>query len=273
MEVRELLFLDGELFEKKIPLRSLLYAEGVFETFRWKGSPPVYFEKHLSRMKSGAELLSIPFPTEKNIKNFVEESVKKSNIADAYVKICLLSSGPTTFYEKAEKEHLLTIIKKHNAQKERVRAHVASFRRNSSSPLLRIKSMNYLENVIARREAKTMGYDEPIFLNQRDEITEGGTTNLFWMKKNVLHTPSVNCGLLPGITREALISLAPNLDFEVREGRFNLEDVLSSDCAFLTNSLIGVVAVTAIDDHKINFDREIYIKIRDALFHKLGWIS
>lgn len=270
--MKEFMFLDGEPCGKKIPLRSLLYAEGVFETFRWKGSPPVYLEKHLNRMKRGAELLSIPLPTQKSIENSVQKTVQKSNITDAYVKICLLSSGSMTFYDKAEKGHLLTIIKNYEAQKEHMHAHIASFRRNSSSPLLCIKSMNYLENVLARREAKSMGYDESIFLNQRDEITEGSATNLFWVKKGVLYTPSVDCGLLPGIIREALISIAPDLDFEVKEGKFNLDDVLFSDGAFLTNSLIGVAALTEIDNHKITFDEKIHVRIRGALLRKLRWI-
>ncbi|HDI12805.1 MAG TPA: aminodeoxychorismate lyase [Hadesarchaea archaeon] len=267
---REFIFLDKEPLVTKIPMRSLLYGEGVFETFRWRGTEPVFLKKHLDRMKNGAKLLSIPMPAKKIIKNSVKEAVDRSNIMDAIVKICLLSSGSMIFHGDADKAHLMVIVKNYEKQKGQMRAHIASFRRNSS-PLLCIKSTNYLENVTARREAKNMGYDECIFLNQQDEITEGSSTNIFWIKGEVMYTPSVDCGLLPGITRETIITLGRKLGLEVKEGRFKLEDLLSSNCAFLTNSLIGMAALTQIDSNKINFNEEIYVRIRDALFRKLRW--
>lgn len=272
MMAREFIFLDGEPLLTKIPMRSLLYGEGVFETFRWKGTEPVFLKKHLDRMKNGAKLLSIPMPAEKVIKNSVEKAVEKSNIADATVKVCLLSSGSMVFHEDTDKAHLMVIVKDYEKQKERMRAHIASFRRNSS-PLLRIKSTNYLENVVARREAKSMGYDECLFLNQRAQITEGSSTNIFWVKGDVMYTPSVECGLLPGITRETIITSGQELGLEVREGRFKLEDLLSSNLAFLTNSLIGMAVLAQVDSNKINFNEEIYIRIRDVLFRKLRWTS
>lgn len=70
-----------------------------------------------------------------------------------------------------------------------------------------------------------MGYDEALFLNERGEVIEGSSTNVFWVRGGVLHTPAPECGLLPGITREALISLAPELDLEVKEGKFNLSGI------------------------------------------------
>lgn len=269
----ELMFLDGKPFEEKIPLRSLLYAEGVFETFRWKGSLPVYLEKHLNRMKRGSEFLSIPFPGEESVKSSVQEAIRRSSVTDAYVKICLLSSGGMKFHERADEGHVLVIVRSYEPPKEHMRAHIVSFRRTSSSPLLRIKSLNYLGNVLARREAESNGYDEAIFLNERDEVTEGSVTNLFWVKEGVLYTPAVDCGLLPGITREALISLAPELNLEVEEGEFNLDEVLSSDNAFLTNSLVGIAALTDVDNVKITLNEELSAKLRDVLFRRLRWIS
>lgn len=264
-------FLDGKPIDEKLPLRSLLYAEGLFETFRWKGLPPVFLEKHIERMKRGSEFLSIPFPGTGDVKKRVEEAARISGVADAYVKICLLSSGPTKFYERAGGGHVLVIVRDYESPRERMRAHVASFRRNSSSPLPRVKSLNYLENVLARREAMVKGYDEAIFLNERGEVAEGSCTNIFWVKHGTLRTPASECGLLPGITREALISLAPELGLEVKEGRFKLNDLLSSNGAFLTNSLIGVSAITDVDGNKIPFDVELFTKLRTALFQKLGW--
>jgi 4-amino-4-deoxychorismate lyase len=268
-----MLFLDGEQLKEKIPLRALLYGEGVFETFRWKGLPPVYLDKHIDRMKAGSEFLAIPFPGKRCIRRAVEEAVKVSKIADAHVKVCLLSSGSMRFYDRPSGGHLLVIAREYEQQREDVRVHVVRFGRNSSSPLLRVKSLNYMENVLARREAVEMGFDEGIFLNERGEVAEGSSTNIFWVKKGTLHTPAVECGILPGITREALISIAPELGLKVEEGKFRLEDVISSDAAFLTNSLIGMSAISGIDGEKIPLKTKHFEGLRSALFKELGWIS
>lgn len=270
--VVEFLFLDGNPLVEKIPLRSLLYAEGVFETFRWKGSPPAFLKRHLDRMKQGSKFLSIPFPSGEDIKSAVEEAIRRSNLTDAYVKVCLLSSGPTKFYEQAVKSHVLVVVRSYESSKERMRAHIASFKRNSSSPLLRVKSLNYLENVLARREAQDHGCDEAIFLNERGEIAEGSSTNIFWVKENVLYTPAVDCGLLPGITREALISLTTEIGLNVVEGGFDLNEVLYSDGAFLTNSLIGIAALAGVDEIDLKLDEELFVKLRAALFKKFRWV-
>jgi len=270
--MKEIVQLDGKPLDESLPLRSLLYAEGVFETFRWKNSPPVFLKNHIERMSDGAKLLWIPFPGAEKVRKAVEAAVETSGIEDAYVKICLLSSGPLKFYELADRGHLLAVIRKYEPPDEHVRAHVSSFKRRSS-PLLAIKSLNYLENVLARREAKSMGYDEAIFLNEWGEVTEGSSTNIFWAKGDVLHAPALECGLLPGITRDALISLAPELGLEVKEGKFNLKDVLKSQGAFFTNSLMGITAISAVDGVKINLDDDLYANVRMSLFQKLKWIG
>lgn len=269
----EMLFLDGEPLKRKIPLRALLYGEGVFETFRWKGSPPVYLDKHINRMKTGAEFLAIPFPGKSNIKTAVDEALKASKIADAYVKVCLLSSGGVRFYERAKEGHLLVIVREYERQKENMLAHVVQFRRNSSSPLHRVKSVNYMENVLARRAAVERGCDEAIFLNEREEVAEGSSTNIFWAKKDTLYTPAAECGILPGITREVLMSLAHEVGLEVEEGRFRLESVISSDAAFLTNSLIGISSVSGVDGAKIPLETKLFTGLRAVLFKKLRWVS
>jgi 4-amino-4-deoxychorismate lyase len=271
--MKEIVYQYGKPLEEALPLRSLLYAEGVFETFRWKGSPPVLLKRHVARMKRGAEFLGIPFPGVKVVTKVVKGAVMVSGIEDAYVKVCLLSAGSLKFYEQASHWRLLTVIRKYEPTKECMRAHVTSFKRFSCSRLLAVKSLNYLENMLARRESKKAGCDEAIFLNERDEVTEGSFTNIFWVKGKTLYTPALECGLLPGVTREALISLAPKLGLGVKEGKFTLKDVLKSQGAFFTNSLIGVSAVSAVDGVKINIDDDLYAKLRTSLFQKLEWVG
>ncbi|MEW6222357.1 MAG: aminotransferase class IV [Candidatus Hadarchaeota archaeon] len=268
----EIIYQYGKPLEDVLPLRALFYAEGLFETFRWKNVPPALLKDHVTRMKRGAELLCIPFPGAEKIRKAAETAVKLSGIEDAYVKICLLSSGSLKFYDRASRSRLLIVVRKYEPTKERMTAHVTSFRRFSQSRLLSIKSLNYLENMLARREAKSAGCDEAIFLNEKGEVAEGSFTNIFWVKGRTLYTPSLECGLLPGITRGALLSLAPGLELKVVQGKFHLKEVLSSQGAFLTNSLIGISTITAVDKTKLPCDEKLFMKLKDALFKKMKWV-
>ncbi len=269
----QLLLLDGRPLDEKLPLRSLFFGEGVFETFRWRGKPPVLWEGHIARMKQGAKYLSIPFPGEISIEKNLKVAVDEAGVDDAYVKICLLSSGPLQFYDIPVGSHILIVVRGYEPPKDCTRVHIAPTRRSSSSPLPRVKSINYLENVIARRNAEERGYDEAVFLNERGEMTEGSCTNIFWVKDGTLFTPAPECGLLPGVTRGTLISLAKTIDLKVKEGRFDLDDGRQCQGAFLTNALIGISAIKAIDKQKICTDEELFRKLRGALFRKLGWPS
>ncbi len=270
--MRELILLDGEPIGGNFPLRSLFYGEGVFETFRWKRLPPVFLAKHLERMKKGAEFLRIPFPKEEHILESLEKAISVSQTSDAYVKVCLLSKGNSIFYENPSEFSTLTVIREYQSPKDSMSVMTSSFRRNSSSPINKIKSLNYLENILARREAIEAGFDEALFLNERGEITEGTASNLFWIRDEVLFTPSLESGLVPGITVDVTIEVAAGLGFKVEEGRPRLEEALSCDGAFLTNSLVGLVGTPQIDGKEINSDFEILSKLRKALLEKLGWL-
>ena len=268
--MKEYIFIDGEPFKEAFPLRSLFYGEGLFETLRWKGGFPIFWNKHIERMKKGAGVLGIPFPGDKAVKEGVENAILDSQITDAYVKICLLSHGTTVFYENPDGHSLLVIMREYKHTLEPVRAHVSSFRRSSTSPILKLKSLNYLGNVLARREARGLGFDEAIFLNDKVELTEASVSNIFWLKDGILFTPSVDCGLLPGVIRGVVIELAREMGMEVMECRHNLDTLLSSDASFITNSLIGAIAISYVNDFRLS-DSKDFERIRTALIDGLGW--
>jgi 4-amino-4-deoxychorismate lyase len=269
--MKEFIFIDGERFKEKFPLRSICYGEGVFETFRWKSRLPVFWNKHVERMRNGAGVLEIPFPKMEDIRESVEKAVLESKISVAYVKICLLSKGSSIFYEIPQESSLLVIVREFQPLKEPVKAYISSFRRNSKSPILGIKSLNYLENVLARREARSLGFDEAIFVNEAGRLAEGSTSNIFWLKEGILFTPSLECGLLPGVIRGVVIEIASELGVEVREGQFDLDSLRSSQGGFFTNSLIGSVIISQIDGSKLTPGSENFKGIRTALLEKLGW--
>ncbi len=269
--MKEYIFIDGEPFKERFPLRSLFYGEGLFETLRWKGELPVFWNKHIERMKKGAGVLGIPFPGDKAVKEGVENAILDSQIPDAYVKICLLSHGTSIFYENPEGYSLLVIVREYKPTLEPVRAHISSFRRSSTSPILKLKSLNYLEIILARREARKLGFDEAIFLNDKRALCEASASNLFWFERETLCTPSLECGLLPGVIRGVLIELAREMGIEVKEGRFGLDSLKSSEGGFFTNSLIGAIAIAHIDRFKLPIPQQVAM-VKTALLEKLGWV-
>ncbi len=269
--MKEYIFIDGEPFKERFPLRSLFYGEGLFETLRWKGELPFFWNKHIERMKKGAGVLGIPFPGDKAVKEGVAKAIFDSKIKDAYVKICLLSTGSTIFYESPLGSSLLIVVRDYQSGKEIMGAHVSKLWRNSSSPIHQLKSLNYLDNILARREARKLGFDEAIFLNDKEVLCEASASNLFWFERETLCTPSLECGLLPGVIRGVVIGLAREMGIEVKEGRFGLDSLKSSVGAFFTNSLIGAIAIAHIDRFKLPIPQQ-FTMVKTALLEKLGWV-
>lgn len=266
------MFLNGERVDKGIPLRALFFGEGLFETFRYRTGMPVYIDKHFSRMERGAGLLGIPSAEREKLTRLVGKTVTDSGIEDAYVKVCLLSKGGLDYYDYASDGDVAVVVKEYESRKGAVSACISGFRRNSDSPINRIKSLNYLENIAARRAAMKGGYDESVFLNERGEVAEGSASNIFWVEGDTLHTPSIECGILPGITRGILLKSVDQVGLSVEEGRYSPESVSGSRFAFLTNSLVGCSYLSCIEHSKFPPADELYESIRTLLFTKLGWI-
>jgi 4-amino-4-deoxychorismate lyase len=267
----EILHINGKPVEEAAPLRSLIYGEGLFETFRWKSRLPVYYERHVDRMREGARFLAIPFPKDEEIEDSIQKALSDASISDAYVKIGLLSKGSSVFYREPSGSSLLIVVRRYQPPKASINVNVSSYRRNSGSPILRIKSLNYLENLLAKREALSSGYDEAIFLNERNELAEGTVSNIFFISGEVVYTPSVECGLLAGIIRGVVFEIVYEFGLELREGRYSLEELKHSEGVFLTNSLIGAVAVSSIDGIDLPRDCEVFYKVERRLTGKLGW--
>lgn len=268
----ELIYKNGKRVYEDLPLRSLFFGEGVFETFRYKSSPPVHFDKHLKRLRDGARYLSMDIPEDGYIEQLLDKAVKKSGLSDLYVKLCLLSEGGSAFYDNSQGTQVLMQIKDYPEAKESIKAGVSNYRKSSSSPVLRIKSFNYLENILARRDAIKSGFDEALFLNENEYITEGSAGNIFWFEGGALHTPSVDCGLLPGTTREILLESQDKIGFKVEEGSYSIDHLYGSEFAFFTNSLMGSVPISQIDDVSKNIEHEIYTHIEQELYRQLGWM-
>ena len=128
---------------------------------------------------------------------------------------------------------------------------VSGVRRNETSPLARVKSLNYLDNLLAREEARRSGAGEALLLNTRGFIAEGAASNVFLVRDGTLLTPGVEAGALPGITRQVVMELAGEEGLAVEEANVTLPDLFGAGEAFLTNSVMEVMPLVSVDGRPV----------------------
>jgi len=256
-------YLNGNLYpshrEAVLPQnRGLLYGDGLFETIRVYRGKPFLLDLHLERMLQGAEILELNMRTEKKeLEDAVMQVIKANNLTGGWLRITLTrGTGAKGLWpsNNPEMEATTMITAGHGAPysqeqyRQGFRAALVSFPRNENSPVVKLKSLNFLENILGRREAQKKGANEGLFVNQKGNLTEGTVSNLFATCGSKLFTPPPEDGLLAGITRNLVIELAKNQGLEVIEESFTPYFLLRSDEAFLTNSLVEIISLVEVDD-------------------------
>ena len=229
-----------------------LYGFGLFETMRAYKGKVFRLDSHLSRLAGSAEVLGFPVDT-LELRSAVMDTLQANKLSDARIRITVsigegeitpdpsTCSGPT----------VLILAGNYQPHSEQVyqkgfRAIVSSICRNSQSPLARLKSANYLESMLARQEARAAGVDEALCLNEKGFLAEASMSNIFLVTDGILKTPVKESGILPGITRETVLELASQLGINSVEHNIRLDELLQTQEAFLTNSLIEVMPLTEV---------------------------
>lgn len=233
--------------------QGLLYGYGLFETMRAYEGRVFRASEHLERLADSAHDLELPLGDRLgDLARAVDDTVAANGLADARIRLTVTAGesryGPA-LPAPGEPTVLVTAsalppAESRDRDYERGwRAVTASRPRQSSSVTAANKTLSYLENLVARAEAVSAGADEALILNERGCLTEGAMTNVFMVKGGVLLTPAPDCGLLPGITRSAVVALAePRAT--VAQGLMPLALAKQADEIFVTNSVIEVMPVT-----------------------------
>ncbi len=262
---QEICFLNSNLLplaEAKVAADDggLLYGDGIFETMRVYRGRVFQLKEHLQRLQEGAALLALPTPDLSELNTSVEKVIDANNLAEGSMRLSLTGGKHRrSLWPRPQKTEatILITVGKTTAYPEQLylrgsRAVVISFPRNEASPLVRIKSLNYLENVLGKREALKQECQEGLFLNTRGELTEGTTSNLFLFDGVTLLTPSVQCGLLPGITRSTVLELArKSLGLPVKETVLYRKDFEHAAEVFLTASIMEIMPLVEVDGKNI----------------------
>jgi len=236
-----------------------LYGYGLFETMRAYGGTIFRLNRHLERLHHAAETLGIASKLDAyDLEKACYDVLKANGLADARLRLTV-SSGAGDIIPNPDICHGTTVFiaarklvyMPPETYERGYMAILSSWRRNSQSPLSQLKSTCYLENVLARQEARAIGADEALVLNEHGFLVEGSTTNIFLVDRQVVITPSIESGALPGIAREAVLELAQAMGGVLVIKQVELRELLAAEEAFLTNSILEIMPLTRLDDKPI----------------------
>ncbi|TLS38798.1 branched-chain-amino-acid transaminase [Pseudalkalibacillus caeni] len=259
------IYLNGEFVKKEDAVVSVydhgfLYGDGVFEGIRMYDGNVFRLSEHLQRLYDSAHsiMLEIPYTMEE-LTEIITETLRKNKLTDAYIRVVVSRGvgnlGLDPFTCKRPQliviAEALALFPKHLYESGIEIATVASRRNRSDVLSPKVKSLNYLNNILVKIEANLAGVSEALMLNDQGYVAEGSADNVFIVKGNVIKTPPGYVGALEGITRNAIMELAKKEGYEMREETFTRHDVYVADEVFLTGTAAEVIAVVKVDGRKI----------------------
>lgn len=235
--------------------RGFLLGDGLFETIRCDNGKPLALQAHWKRLLAGIKYLALPLTISfEEIKSTIEKLLIANNLnrlAAARITITRGIGPRGISIPEQSRPTILIIVFALNKKLNPISLCTNDIRINEYSPLTKFKTLNYLDKIIARQQARTQGFDDAILLNTKNHIVSTTTANIFFVKNNILHTPASQEGALPGITRQQIIELAMQQNIECQEGRYTIDDLNAATEVFITNSLIGVQGVARVNNMKL----------------------
>jgi branched-chain amino acid aminotransferase len=255
-------YLNGKIIPAKEAMVSVfdhgfLYGDGIYETMRVYDGVIFMLDEHIRRLYRSASLIGLTIPTPvDSLKISLYEILIANSLKSAYMRLTVSrGEGPIGLDPELCPEPTVVIIAQELKDYPRsyyekgISLIIPETRRNLKEAINpRIKSLNFLNNILAKIEAKKRDAYEAVMLNVYGKLTEGAISNVFFYKDGILCTPSTECGILDGITRGIVIELALRDGLKAKEGEFTKDDIYSAEEVFITNSTLEVMPVSKVDD-------------------------
>ncbi|MEK7287904.1 MAG: branched-chain-amino-acid transaminase [Elusimicrobiota bacterium] len=260
------IYIDGEWFDRdsaKISVfdHGLLYGDGIFEGIRSYGGRIFKLHEHVQRLCNSAKGILLEMPlTQEQFEKIIVQAVRLNNLRDAYIRVVVTRGFGDLGLDmrKCKKPTVIVIADKIELFPASVYEHgikliTSSMRRTPHECLPpNIKSLNYLNNILARAEASRAGAQEAILLNLQGCVAECSGDNIFYLKKGEVVTPPVSAGILSGITRAAVMEiLRDTMGVPISENLFTVFDLYQADEVFLTGTGAEIIGVIDVDARKI----------------------
>jgi len=258
-------YVSGQLYDKenaKVSVydHGLLYGDGVFEGMRVYSGKVFRLEQHLERLWNSAKAIWLEIPiSPEEMTEAVNSTVKTNSIEDGYVRLVVTRGAGTLGLDpdRTSDPQVIVIADHIELYPEKYYENgleivtVSTLRNHPAAVNPRIKSLNYLNNILAKIEGKQAGCIEALMLNHKGEVAECTGDNIFLLTHGELLTPPIDAGILEGITRDVVIELAGEENIPVRQIPLTRHDVYIADECFLTGSAAEIVPVVKVDSRKI----------------------
>ncbi|MDX8367652.1 aminodeoxychorismate lyase [Cytobacillus sp. IB215665] len=249
------IYLDGKIIKKEDAKISpfdhgYMYGIGLFETLAVYDGHPFLLDDHLSRLNEGLNSLAIDIELHRDeIFSIITRLLNKNNLTNSYVRLNV-SAGVGDIglsVEHYTKPTVIIYIKPLQVPVAEKAGVFLKTKRNTPEGKSRLKSHHFLNNVFGKREIGVDATKEGIFLSQNGFIAEGIVSNVFWVKNDKIYTPSLETGILNGVTRQFVMTLAKHNGLHIDEGLFKLDEILMADEVFVTNSIQELIPIYKIE--------------------------
>lgn len=259
------IYLDGQFVSKENAKVSVfdhgfLYGDGIFEGIRIYNGNIFKCKEHLDRLYDSAKSIMLNIPlTYEEMQNALVETLRKNELRDGYIRL-IVSRGAGNLGldpNRCPKASVVIIVEQlaiysEEAYRTGLKTVSVSTRRNIPDALNpKIKSLNYLNNILVKIQSNLAGAGEAIMMNAQGYVTEGSGDNIFIIKNGVITTPPCYLGALDGITRQAIIEICRKHGYPLKEEPFTMHDVYVADEVFLTGTAAEVIAVREVDGRVI----------------------
>jgi branched-chain amino acid aminotransferase/4-amino-4-deoxychorismate lyase len=243
-------FKDGDWIEEArrawaLNDRGALLGDGLIETMRVVRGKPLRFQRHMDRLARSCNELGLPGPRDPDgMAALIEELAGRNALKDAVVRLTLTAGpGPRGLDRPEELVPSLSLTAApFTPPPAQYRLATSEIRRSPASIAARYKTLSYMDNLQARRQARGAGADMALLLDTRGRLSGGDCANLFWTKGEDVFTPDLRCGVLAGTVRAEIVDSIP-----VETGGFEAAELSQADAVFVTNAAIGAVPVVTLD--------------------------
>ena len=229
-----------------------LYGLGFFETFRTYNGKPLFIKEHLTRLQEALSAFHISFPyTAEQLVEVIEALNAADDGKDGYFRLNVSAGEHEIGLAPSRYEHPNVIVFRKSLPPvisglEKTATILQTRRNVPENGETRFKGHHYGNNVLARFELPSLAMQEGIFLTTEGFVAEGITSNVFWVKDGVVYTPSLDTGILAGITRSLVLELIHQLGYSVQEGQFHVSELLEAEECFITNSVQQIVPIRSL---------------------------
>lgn len=259
------IYISGKLYDKadaKISVfdHGLLYGDGVFEGIRAYSGRVFRLERHVDRLYASARVIHLEIPMAKEaMAAAITETLSTNKLTNAYIRVVVTRGAGSLGLDprRTTDPQVIIITDLISLYPEELYEHglkiitAATIRSHPNTVNPRVKSLNYLNNILAKIEGTNAGCLEALMLNHKGEVAECTGDNIFLIRSGEVHTPSIDSGILEGITREAVIELAREAGLTVVERTMDRYDVYTADECFLTGTAAELIPVVECDGRPI----------------------